>query len=185
MIQTKKILWLVAIVGLVGGSAVHARDGRDCVEAYRQANSEYFKRIAQIDDAHRAAAGMASVATLGWVGCLWATKGSIVGCTAVSAGAVSLSAYYSYRQSAEAKRLSDARRLYQIYVSFKEGQNPGSPEAQTFLQDTRVDVQKENQVLGELAREMDSGELCRKGSLTKSYAEVVSDMRDYDSAERF
>jgi hypothetical protein len=192
VMNSSRALFSLVALSLAGalamtGAAAMADDGAAesptrpaCVEAYRQANADYYKKLAQLEGTRSATTAVGTVGVGGWVGCLWATK-SLIGCTALGGGAVAMSAYYHHENTVEIRQLEDARRLYLIYAAYKSGEASDSIETREFLQDLGVDIQLEDQVLAEVARQMESGELCRSGSRpSTSYSDVMASMHDFE-----
>lgn len=174
---TKVLLVVVMTVGLVQGAAA-AEAGASCVEAYRQANQIYYQKLAQIDRSRRATYVVGGSTVVGWAACVWATT-SVVGCTALSGAAVVAEVAYHHSQVKQAQQLTEDRAIYQVYANYKEGHIQDSPDVQDFLKQARVDVQREDQALSELARAMESGELCsKKGVPSTSYADVINRVED-------
>ncbi len=172
------ILSVILMASFSTGAFAQTEEESVCVKSFRKANTEFFKSHKTIENRQSNSMYSAAIVGAAGVACVGLRR-TVAGLVACSAGATAIggSAYgYSKIQESKLQRLFDAHRLYTAYYSTIDETADPSEYTTQFVSDLGVDVNKEKEVLKDMAGLMKWGALC-EGEQPRSYEEVLEIMK--------
>lgn len=163
----------IAVTLLTFGLSARAES---CANTYAKASARYLTKV------EREVSWARAVSKIGpwgagatFVGCAWATLGWGTVLCVLPAGAVYLATDIE-PSTAYLQRAGQIHQVYFLYNQYKQGSIEASIEVHAFAQATGWSGQ-ENQLLAEVARAMEAGDLCQAGAPSVGYDELVTQLK--------
>ncbi len=186
MFSSRALTMVAFTVSLMAGLSA-AAEPINCVKAYREANTRYFKEIGDYKNRKLNAGGGTLVGVGAGLVCLAARRpagGALgvagsAGC-AVVGGILAAPAAAVWRiQAKKIQALEDARILYQLYFVSKTDTEVGSDDFERLLEDTGATERQIPDLKEAMIEMVDEGILCDEaGQAAASYDDVVDELKE-------
>ena len=172
-------MWIFIISFALGAPALSFAEESNCARIYRGQHAIYSTSMEELKSLRTTMTEGSGVAAAALGICLLKTR-SIVGCVALFGVALAGSQAYRLTISNDIQKLEDAHDVYEIYYDITR-ENYGSENLKGLFRTLGSSVSQEHAVAGELARMMDSGELCKNGVPGRSFEETLHILKERQS----